>query len=164
MQKLLTFTAGVLLLGGSLAVQVVAVPHSLAKDVKVEHPPYPERGLKGLVKPERLPNVDDTRITSGAPIWKENCIICHGTGNFGAPKITRLKSWRPRIERGLAEMVKHATEGWLSPEGGTMPARGGNEELTDAEVEAAVRFMVFHSGGQDIALSDTPSDKSETTN
>lgn len=126
-----------------------------AKEVKVEHPPYPERGLKRLVKPERLPPSGNATVERGAEIWKENCILCHGTGNFGAPKITGSKFWAHRIEKGLPTLVSHAINGFLSETGGSMPAKGGNDELSDADVEAAVRFMVFHSGGRDIAVENT---------
>lgn len=128
--------------------------NTVANDIKVEHPPYPERGLKRLVKIERLPKTEFPVIEQGAQIWDQNCKICHGTGNFGAPKITGSKFWGPRIEQGLETLVAHAQDGFLSPSGGSMPARGGNDELTDAEVEAAVRFMIYHSGGQDVATQD----------
>lgn len=126
--------------------------NSLAKEVKVEHPPYPATGLKRLVKPERLPRTDYPVIEQGAQIWDKSCKICHGTGNFGAPKITGSKFWSPRIEQGIDVLIAHATEGFLSPSGGSMPARGGNKKLTDEEVAAAVRFMVYHSGGQEEAI------------
>jgi len=37
-------------------------------------------------------------------------------------------------------LVQHATEGFYG-DVGEMPARGGNAELTDEEVAAAVHFM-----------------------
>lgn len=140
---------GVLIMGGLLLTH-----GAVANEIKVEHPPYPERGLKRLVKVERLPQTEFAVIEQGGQIWDQNCKICHGTGNFGAPKITGSKFWGPRIEQGLTVLVEHAQNGFLSPSGGNMPARGGNDELTDREVEAAVRFMVYHSGGQDIAIQD----------
>ena len=122
--------------------------------VAVEHPPYPEKGLKGLVKAERLPVSDHAVLQRGAMIWDQNCRICHGTGNFGTPKITGSKFWAPRIEQGLPVLFAHAINGFLSPSGGNMPAKGGNTDLSDDDVRAAVRFMVFHSGGADVAIQD----------
>lgn len=121
---------------------------------KVDHPPYPEKGLKGLVKAERLPASDIPTIQHGAQVWDQNCRVCHGTGNFGTPKITGSKFWAPRIEQGLPVLFSHAINGFLSPSGGNMPAKGGNTDLSDEDVKAAVRFMVYHSGGADVAVQD----------
>lgn len=140
---------GVFVMGGFLLTH-----GTIANEIKVELPPYPERGLKRLVKIERLPRTEFPLIEEGAQVWDQNCKICHGTGNFGAPKITGSKFWSPRIEKGLTVLVEHAQNGFLSPSGGNMPARGGNDELTDIEVESAVRFMIYHSGGQDVATQD----------
>ena len=115
-------------------------------------PPYPERGLKGTVSSKRLPVPPHAMLVKGGEVWDANCKICHGPGNFGAPKITSSRFWDKRLPKGIATLISHAQNGFESPLGGLMPARGGNDELTDGEVEAAVRFMVFHSGGADIAL------------
>lgn len=138
-----------------LAGGLLSAPQGLADTAsEVAFPPYPERGLRGLVKAERLPVPDVPVIQRGAAVWDNNCRICHGTGNFGTPKITGSKFWAPRIEKGLPVLFSHAINGFLSPMGGNMPAKGGNTELSDADVKAAVRFMVYHSGGADIAVQD----------
>lgn len=137
-------------LGGLL----FARPALANETAKVDLPPYPEKGLKGLVKAERLPVSENPVIQQGASVWDKNCRVCHGTGLAGAPKITGSKFWAPRIEQGLSTLVAHAVDGFLSPDGGSMPAKGGNKELSDTEVEAAVRFMIYHSGGAEIAVRD----------
>ena len=147
--KFQKFVGGVFVMGGFLLTH-----GTIANEIKVEYPPYPERGLKRLVKIERLPETEFTLIEEGAQVWDQNCKICHGTGNFGAPKITGSKFWAPRIEKGLEVLVANAQNGFLSPSGGNMPARGGNDELTDIEVESAVRFMIYHSGGQEAATQN----------
>lgn len=147
--KFQKFVGGVFVMGGFLLTH-----GTIANEIKVEYPPYPERGLKRLVKIERLPKTEFTLIEEGAQVWDQNCKICHGTGNFGAPKITGSKFWAPRIEKGLEVLVANAQNGFLSPSGGNMPARGGNDELTDIEVESAVRFMIYHSGGQEAATQN----------
>ncbi|MEL6478669.1 MAG: c-type cytochrome [Pseudomonadota bacterium] len=115
-------------------------------------PPYPDRGLKGTVSAKRLPVPPHPKLVEGGQIWDQNCRICHGSGNFGAPKITGSRFWGKRVTKGITTLISHAQNGFETSLGGLMPARGGNDELTDAEVEAAVRFMVFHSGGAEIAL------------
>ena len=123
-----------------------------ALGAEVEAPPYPDRGLKGTVSVKRLPAPPHALLVEGGEIWDANCRICHGSGNFGAPKITGSRFWSKRLSKGVDVLISHAQNGFESPLGGLMPARGGNDELTDRQVEAAVRFMVFHSGGADIAL------------
>lgn len=137
-------------LGGFLSAQ----DGIASSKAKVDYPPYPEKGLKGLVKAERLPVSDNPVIRKGAEVWDRNCRICHGTGNFGTPKITGSKFWAPRIAQGLPVLFSHAINGFLSADGGNMPAKGGNTDLSDADVQAAVRFMVYHSGGADIAVQE----------
>lgn len=124
---------------------------NLAAAQSVELPPYPEKGLKGTVLLKRLPEPEHSVLRMGAAVWAKNCIICHGTGNFGAPKITGSKFWEPRIAQGLDVLFDHALNGFVSPLGGNMPARGG-KDLTDDEVTAAVRFMISVSGGAEEAL------------
>lgn len=124
---------------------------SAAAQSKIELPPYPEKGLKGTVTLKRLPVPEHPLLEMGSQVWAKNCVICHGSGNFGAPKITGSKFWEPRIAQGIDVLFDHAINGFISPEGGNMPARGG-KELTDEEVRAAVRFMISVSGGAEEAL------------
>jgi cytochrome c5 len=60
---------------------------------------------------------------------------------LGSPKIGDKSAWGPRIAQGYETLVKHAIVGIRS-----MPARGGNAELTDAEVAGAVAYMANQSG------------------
>ena len=50
-----------------------------------------------------------------------------------------------RIERGTDILYRHAINGWNGPSGKRMPARGGNWNLTDEQVEAAVDYMIHNS-------------------
>ena len=109
-----------------------------------------KRGLEGFIAVDRLPIPDDPVLQSGRLIWGDNCSNCHG-GNraTGAPKITSTLAWAPRIEKGMAVLIDHALTGFVGPKYTQMPARGANPDLTDAEVTAAVGFMVWSSGGAD---------------
>lgn len=77
----------------------------------------------------------------GESVFKTTCFACHGTGAAGAPKVGDKAAWAPRIAEGKATLHKHAIEGFTGTHG-MMPARGGNPALSDAEVEAAVDYMV----------------------
>ena len=50
------------------------------------------------------------------------------------------------IKKGKDTLFKHALEGFQDK--GMMPAKGGNTELSDDEVKAAVVYMVNESGGK----------------
>ena len=73
----------------------------------------------------------------GQQVWEQNCKVCHQAGLAGAPIIGNKAQWEKRLSRGLESLYGHALSGW-----GDMPAKGGNPELTEAEVKQAVDYMV----------------------
>ena len=80
--------------------------------------------------------------TDGKEIFGQLCTTCHSTGAAGAPKITDKAAWAPRVKQGIDTLVKHAEDGYHGPDGNFMPPRGGNPALTDAQIEATVKWMV----------------------
>jgi c(7)-type cytochrome triheme protein len=78
---------------------------------------------------------------NGKAIYDSTCGACHATGAAGAPKTGDAAAWAPRIKTGQAALVGSATKGK-----GAMPAKGGNAKLTDAEIQAAVKYIVSQSG------------------
>ncbi|MBD8882276.1 MULTISPECIES: c-type cytochrome [Rhodanobacter] len=80
--------------------------------------------------------------TDGKTIFDNLCTSCHTAGVAGAPKVGNKAMWAPRIAEGLDTLIKHATEGYHGPDGNFMPAKGGNPALTDAQVKAAVTWIV----------------------
>ncbi len=78
---------------------------------------------------------------SGAEVVKGGCAMCHAAGLMSAPIIGDKAQWQPRIAQGYETLVKHAVEGIRS-----MPAKGGNADLSDEEVAAAVVEMANASG------------------
>ena len=99
-------------------------------------PPNPELWLTPIADP---------LLEKGRQVWTGTCIDCHSTGLGGAPLIGNLELWKPRIDQGLPVLFEHAKNGFYG-DFGEMPARGGNESLSDEEIEAAVRFMATQSG------------------
>jgi len=57
-----------------------------------------------------------------------------------------MAAWEPRLEQGVATLYDHAINGYTGS-AGMMPARGGNPTLSDAEVQAAVDYMLAAVGG-----------------
>lgn len=83
-------------------------------------------------------------LAQGEAIYKKSCMACHGMGVAGAPKLGEPEQWAPRIAQGMDTLVQHATEGFKGAKG-YMPPRGGFMSLSDAEVSAAVAYMVSES-------------------
>lgn len=73
---------------------------------------------------------------SGAEVVEAQCSKCHKDGKGGAPKIGDRDAWIPRLKNGLDVTVRSAINGH-----GGMPPRGGQANLTDAEVRSAIIYM-----------------------
>lgn len=111
------------------------------------------KGLKGMVRLDRLPMPENPFLARGREAWNGTCVNCHG-GNraTGAPKITSSDDWSPRIAQGMETLLAHAIDGFVGPKFTQMPPRGGSD-LSDEDIFAAVAFMVWASGGADEALA-----------
>ncbi len=73
----------------------------------------------------------------GKKVYESGCVACHGAGVAGAPKFGDKALWAPRIKTGMDALYASAIKGK-----GVMPPKGGNTALSDADVKAAVDFMV----------------------
>ena len=74
---------------------------------------------------------------SGKATYDSVCAVCHGAGVAGAPKFGDKAAWASRAKGGKEALYASATKGK-----GVMPPKGGNPSLTDADVKAAVDYMV----------------------
>ncbi|HJW24030.1 MAG TPA: c-type cytochrome [Rhodocyclaceae bacterium] len=74
---------------------------------------------------------------NGEQLVHERCQDCHGTGKDGAPRIGDMEAWKPRLHDGVENLVKSAIRGHNA-----MPSRAGIASLSDADVRAAVVYMV----------------------
>ncbi len=77
----------------------------------------------------------------GKKVFEGNCAVCHGAGIAGAPKFGDKAAWAPRIAQGVPVLYTHAIGGF-NGKSGAMPPKGGNLALSDADVKAAVDYMV----------------------
>lgn len=73
----------------------------------------------------------------GRQLVSERCQDCHATGKDGAPRIGDMDAWKPRLQSGMDNLVKSAIRGHNA-----MPARAGMDSLSDADMKAAVVYMV----------------------
>ena len=74
---------------------------------------------------------------NGKQVFDSTCTACHSTGVAGAPKLGDKAAWAPRIKQGMDTLLQSALKGK-----GAMPPKGGNASLSDADVKAAIEFMV----------------------
>jgi len=77
----------------------------------------------------------------GKKTFEGTCIACHGAGIAGAPKAGDKTAWAPHVAKGKPTLYRHALHGFTGKTG-TMPAKGGNPSLSDADVKAAVNYML----------------------
>jgi len=82
--------------------------------------------------------------SDGKKIFDASCAACHGAGIAGAPKFGDKAAWAPRIAQGVSVLYTHAVSGYQG-KSGVMPPKGGNTSLPDADVKAAVDYMVAAS-------------------
>lgn len=80
----------------------------------------------------------------GQQVYEATCVACHGAGIAGAPKLGDKGQWAKRIAKGLDSLYASAVNG-VQGSAGAMPAKGGNAALSNAEVRAAVDYIVARS-------------------
>ncbi len=73
----------------------------------------------------------------GKAVYEKTCQMCHQTGLLNAPKLGDKAAWNARIAQGNDALYEHSIKGFK-----TMPPKGGNLDLPDADVKAAVDHMV----------------------
>lgn len=118
-----------------------AVALTLAACGKSETPAAPQATQAAPAAPAPAPVAENT---VGKSVFGKTCSMCHAAGVAGAPKPGDKADWGPRIAQGKDVLYKHAMEGFTGSKG-MMPARGGNQALTDDEVKAAVDYMADQS-------------------
>jgi len=74
---------------------------------------------------------------TGEQVVQQICTACHGTGAAGSPKTGDKAAWAPRVALGKDALYKSALLGKNA-----MPAKGGNPALSDAEIKAAVDYLL----------------------
>lgn len=82
-------------------------------------------------------------LQEGRKLWLLNCESCHGYGIAEAPIPMQPDDWKHRVIKDRQLLYRHAIEGFVGEDYSMMPARGGNEELDDKQVKAAVDYMLF---------------------
>ena len=78
-----------------------------------------------------------TGTGDGKGTYEKVCSVCHAAGVAGAPKFGDKAAWAPRIATGADALHNSALKGKNA-----MPPKGGMTTLPDADVLAAVDYMM----------------------
>ncbi len=74
---------------------------------------------------------------NGEALYKQACMACHVAGVAGAPKFGDKAAWAPRLALGVDGLTASVIKGK-----GAMPPKGGAAAASDADIKAAVVYMV----------------------
>jgi cytochrome c5 len=64
------------------------------------------------------------------------CGICHASGVAGAPKTGDTAAWKPRMDKGMDQMVESVVKGM-----GAMPPRGMCADCSTDDYKAIIKRM-----------------------
>jgi len=131
---------------------VAFMTNSVGAGVKESAAPMPETtaaGNAGKPAGKKLPIKESATASApqatpaaagkadGKKIYEATCTACHGSGVAGAPKAGDKAAWAPRLKAGMDAIYASALKGK-----GAMPPKGGNNALADADVKAAVDYLI----------------------
>ncbi|MFK7893233.1 MAG: cytochrome c5 family protein [Granulosicoccus sp.] len=88
------------------------------------------------------PPAGKNSTNDGRLVWLGTCESCHAYGIAGAPNPMKANDWSERVSKPRPLLYDHAIAGFFGPGDTYMPPRGGNDELSDDEVKAAVDYMI----------------------
>ena len=83
------------------------------------------------------------QLTEGQAIYQQACSVCHAAGIGEAPIPGDSAAWSAPLALGRDALIKSALNGK-----GIMPAKGGQLQLSDAAVIAAVDYIISLSAKQ----------------
>lgn len=73
----------------------------------------------------------------GRAVYVQTCAPCHTSGVSGAPRLGDRLAWESRLRTGRNGLIAAVLKGK-----GAMPPKGGNANLSDSDVSAAVEYMI----------------------
>jgi len=77
----------------------------------------------------------------GQQVYNQACTACHGQGVAGAPPTGDDDAWAARMDKGYDTLLDHSINGFQG-DAGFMPAKGGDPNLSDEQVAAALDYML----------------------
>jgi cytochrome c len=111
---------------GKTEAKVMKIKYEM-KDVV---PPYAE--AKDLP-----PETDAGSVSKGEKLYDASCKVCHATDAMGAPAVGDANAWNTVMKKGMDKVLVNAIKGT-----GGMPPKGGNADLSDADIKEIIEYMV----------------------
>ena len=111
-----------------------AKPAVTAEATKPQAPKPQAKTEKAEAKPAAA------AAANGKAVYDKICFACHAQSVAGSPRLGDREAWAPRIKQGADVLLQSVIKGK-----GAMPPKAGNPALTDAEIWAAVEFMISQS-------------------
>ncbi|SFF64243.1 Cytochrome c5 [Duganella sp. CF458] len=68
--------------------------------------------------------------------YERSCMVCHGRNGSGAPLAGFAPHWKPRLDKGIDQLVRHASDGFNA-----MPAMGQCNDCSADDLRALTLFM-----------------------
>lgn len=68
--------------------------------------------------------------------FQRSCVLCHVTGEGGAPRMGDAAAWSPRLAQGEAVLLQHAIEGYRN-----MPPLGYCQDCERGDFRALIELM-----------------------
>ncbi len=91
-----------------------------------------------LSSEKTLPEVEDAGPAHpGQATYDASCKVCHETDAMGAPAVGDKAAWAAALEKGIDQVYHNAINGING-----MPPKGGAMDLTDAQMNEVVDYMV----------------------
>tara|TARA_R110001592_G_scaffold36775_1_gene123402 strand:- start:2314 stop:2661 length:348 start_codon:yes stop_codon:yes gene_type:complete len=90
--------------------------------------------LPGIITLLALLTTGQTLAANGETIYDKSCAVCH---NVLEPKLGDKAAWEPKLTQGIDGLVASVLKGK-----GVMPAKGGDAKLSEADIKAAVLYMM----------------------
>ena len=103
-------------------------------------PAMPASGEQNTVvaaAPAAAPAPATSAAVNGQALYNQACAVCHVAGVAGAPKLGDKAGWAPRLGLGLEGLTASVIKGK-----GAMPPKGGAASASEAELQAAVQYML----------------------
>lgn len=111
--------------------------------------PAPVELTAGVMETSSQPTAERT-----LRLWSRSCVLCHVTGNGGAPRLGNEAEWATRLAQGEAVLLKHTIEGLNN-----MPPLGYCMACEREDLVAIIEFMTAPVAAGDSAsesLGRTP--------